>query len=780
MQKSILFTQGLQNDFVKPIGRYDKLPNLLHIGYEESIRLMGLNPAEGPITNTMKWAYSQSEDDMEIIHIRAWYNKEDPSQKKHLEKFGDHCIALTEGARFAFKLDKYPRITTIVDSNSQNDFLDTELKELLEPYKGKKMRVGIMGVWTEAKISYLAYDLTTRYPNFDIAICSALTAGSSRSQHYYALDQLERLLGVRIIPSIGDFTNFLSDVKISIPLPLPKLVDMPKIEFEDEGNIGISEADNSLIRYLFRDCKLISLKTMTGGYSGNLVLSVESIDLHGHKQTPHVLKIGKQKEMGQERASFEKVEAVLGNTAPRISDFADLEGRGALKYRYAAMSGGFSTTFQKMYCSGISSEKTKYFLDIIFKEQLGRFYYAANFEPKNLLKYYSFTPDYAPRMKMKIEKVLGADVKSTNKTLALPAGQEFPNPYYFYKDDLTNIIPRANFSSYFSYVHGDLNGANIIIDSHENVWLIDFFHTGEGHVLRDLLKLENDLLYIYTPINNKGDLEQAIMLTHLLLEVEDLRKPMPDIAKTKITNPEIIRTYETIKVIRSYYPKLIREDRNPLQLLIGQFRYSCHTLSFFESNNWQKLWALYATGWYGQSITKRIKGRGPLRIDYMDIKFTKAGRLGLTILPGRKDNSRNLDEDIQTIKQLGVTHIVTLITDSELVRYGVEDLIQEYKNADLNVKRIPINDQGVCTKLEMDTLLTWINENLSKGANIMVHCVGGLGRTGLVSASYLVKEGLSAESAINEVRTFRSKRAIESDIQEQFIFEFEKLEGNQE
>ncbi len=774
MQKSILFTQGLQNDFVKPIGRYDKLPNLLHIGYEESIRLMGLNPAEGPVTNTMKWAYSQSEDDMEIIHIRAWYNKEDPSQKKHLDKFGDHCIALTEGARFAFKLDKYPRITTIIDSNNQNDFLDTELKELLEPYKDEKMRVGIMGVWTEAKVSYLAYDLTTRYPNFDIAICSALTAGSSRSQHYYSLDQLERLLGVRIIPSIGEFTNFLSDVNISIPLPLPKLVDMPKIEFEEGDDIEISKTDNSLIRYLFRDCKSISLKTMTGGYSGNLVLSVESIDLHGHKQTPHVLKIGNQKEMGQERGSFEKVEAVLGNTAPRISDFADLEGRGALKYRYAAMSSGSSTTFQKMYCSGISSEKTKYFLDTIFKEQLGRFYFAANFEPKNLLEYYSFTPDYAPRMKMKIEKLLGADVETTNKMLTLPTGQEFPNPYYFYKDDLPKIIPSANFSSYFSYVHGDLNGANIIIDSHENVWLIDFFHTGEGHVLRDLLKLENDLLYIYTPINNEDDLEQAIMLTHLLLEVEDLRRPLPDIGKTKITNPDIIRTYETIKIIRSYYPKLIREDRNPLQLLIGQFRYSCHTLSFFESNNWQKRWALYATGWYGQNITNRIKARGPLRVDFLDKKFTGNGELGMTILPGRKDNGRVLEEDLKNLKEQGITHIVTLITDSEFTRYGVEGLMDEYKSAGFITYRLPIIDQGVCSQNEMDTVIKWIGEELNDGANIMIHCVGGLGRTGIVAASFLIQQGLSSQAAIDEVRSTRSKRSIESEVQELFVYKYKK------
>ncbi|PLW96332.1 MAG: isochorismatase, partial [Marinilabiliales bacterium] len=98
MPDSILFTQCLQNDFVKPIGKYDKLPNLLHIGYEESIRLMGVNPAEGPITNTMKWAYAQSIDDLEIIHIRSWYKENDPAQEKYFEKMGKHCIAGSEGA----------------------------------------------------------------------------------------------------------------------------------------------------------------------------------------------------------------------------------------------------------------------------------------------------------------------------------------------------------------------------------------------------------------------------------------------------------------------------------------------------------------------------------------------------------------------------------------------------------------------------------------------------------------------------------------------------------
>lgn len=51
-----LITQCLQHDFVAPVGRYDALPNLLHIGFEEARRLMGENPDEGPVARVMRWA----------------------------------------------------------------------------------------------------------------------------------------------------------------------------------------------------------------------------------------------------------------------------------------------------------------------------------------------------------------------------------------------------------------------------------------------------------------------------------------------------------------------------------------------------------------------------------------------------------------------------------------------------------------------------------------------------------------------------------------------------
>ena len=47
---ALLFTQCLQNDFVKPIGRFEPLPNRLHVGYAEALRLMGEDPAASWLT----------------------------------------------------------------------------------------------------------------------------------------------------------------------------------------------------------------------------------------------------------------------------------------------------------------------------------------------------------------------------------------------------------------------------------------------------------------------------------------------------------------------------------------------------------------------------------------------------------------------------------------------------------------------------------------------------------------------------------------------------------
>ena len=79
MATSILITQCLQRDFVDPIGPHDPLPNLLHVGHTEATRLLGAEPAVGPLAQLMNWARSQSAEDLRIIHIRDWHDPNGPT-----------------------------------------------------------------------------------------------------------------------------------------------------------------------------------------------------------------------------------------------------------------------------------------------------------------------------------------------------------------------------------------------------------------------------------------------------------------------------------------------------------------------------------------------------------------------------------------------------------------------------------------------------------------------------------------------------------------------------
>ena len=121
--------------------------------------------------------------------------------------------------------------------------------------------------------------------------------------------------------SVGEFVEFLGG----------QMEDAPLIGFSDkhptvassDGTV-LSEVDQHLVRYLFRGCREVTVHALAGGFSGNAVLATKSVDLHGHEQVPHVVKIGDRGPIGQERTAFERIEAVLGNAAPRVADFAEL------------------------------------------------------------------------------------------------------------------------------------------------------------------------------------------------------------------------------------------------------------------------------------------------------------------------------------------------------------------------------------------------------------------------------------------------------------------------
>jgi protein-tyrosine phosphatase/nicotinamidase-related amidase len=762
MPASLLITQCLQNDFVEPIGRFDPIPNRLHVGHAEARRLLGARPSEGPVERTMQWAYAQPDARVRVVHIRDWHDPSQPDQQAHLAQFGAHCIHDSEGARFVFtEPGGHGKDIAIIDSITLNDFRDTGLGEVLAAHVRPGCRVGLAGVWTEAKILFLAYEIRTRFPAVELGVCSALTASSSRQHHFDALSQLDRILGVRVIDSVGEFIEWLGGTSSDAPL----LGLHEKYPVIDAGDVQLDATDATLVRFLFRDCKRVELEVFGGGFSGNLVAGTKSVDMHGHEQVPHVLKIGPQELMGRERTRFERIQNVLGNNAPQLSDFADYGDRGAIKYRYASMGGTFSTSFQRAYQAGLPLAQVRRILDTVFGEQLMRLYKAASLEFGDLLTHYEFRPGLGPRVNRRVEAIVGREVGE--HTVEIVPGVEITNPARFYAKTLAELPARAPDRFYQAWVHGDLNGQNIILDAHENVWLIDFFHTRRAHVLMDLAKLENDLFYIFTPVADEAELREAFLLTDALMQVEDLWAELPE--QSPSTLPQMQRAWATMRMLRSYYPRLVHSDRSPLQLDVALLRYAGHTLSFDEPTALQLRWALYTASRCVDRIEAALTASTRLRVDFLDDPRVGPGRVGLTVLPGRRDWRRKLHEDLHALREDGIDAAVCLVPDAELERYGVPGLVAAYVEAGLEVLHAPLVDQKAAGVDDVARIVSWIEARVGAGRSVLVHCVGGLGRSGMIAASWLRGRGLAADDALALVRTARGPRAVETEVQESFV-----------
>jgi protein-tyrosine phosphatase len=501
----------------------------------------------------------------------------------------------------------------------------------------------------------------------------------------------------------------------------------------------------------------------------NVVLKAESRDAYGQKQAPTVVKIGERDPISGERTAFERVQEVLGNSAPAIVEFAEFATRGGIKYRYAAMTDGKVKTFQKYFAESDDVELLKKFLEIVFRRQLGKFYEAAVQENLNLLEYYDFRPKYADSVARKCAELAE---KTSDGKLKISDDLTVEDVSLFYRNDLTTLRETVAVPRYVSWLHGDLNGANIMIDEAHNVWLIDFFHTHRGHALKDLIKLENDILFIFTKIENAADLKLASQVTDWLFDIHDLALPLGDIPTQFAQDPRFKKSLTVIQYLRGLYKEIIELDRDPYQFFVAVARYAMHTLSFDECNLWQRKWALYAGAKAIGRVRDALTQSAKLRIDFMTEtgEASDQGMIGMTILPGRKDRGRDLAADIAELKKNQVAAIVPLISNAEFTEYGVTDLIEKYRAAGLEVFHTSIKDQSVPTAAQAQSILEFMKKNTAAKKRVVLHCVGGLGRTGAMAALYLKKiAGLSADDAIAKVRAVRSPRALENSDQENFV-----------
>jgi len=128
--------------------------------------------------------------------------------------------------------------------------------------------------------------------------------------------------------------------------------------------------------------------------------------------------------------------------------------------------------------------------------------------------------------------------------------------------------------------------------------------------------------------------------------------------------------------------------------------------------------------------------------------------------------------------QNNIHFVLVLAETQEMLIYTGRDLLDFYKSKGLGVRHFPIPDYHAPeNREEFDRMINYVVRKAESGMNIAVHCLAGIGRTGLVLAimakTYLRLDG---DEAISWIRDY-IPGSIENTEQEQYIREYQGGDG---
>ncbi len=167
----------------------------------------------------------------------------------------------------------------------------------------------------------------------------------------------------------------------------------------------------------------------------------------------------------------------------------------------------------------------------------------------------------------------------------------------------------------------------------------------------------------------------------------------------------------------------------------------------------------------------------PLRIAEVAVD-DGPGLIGITICPGKIDphamtgpTERNVDIDVCRIRDWGARAVLTLLEVAEMVELHVTELGAAVESYGMTWIDLPIRDLSIpdaAFEAGWKSAGPRLEAILRDGGRVLVHCRGGLGRSGTIAARMLVELGTPPDAAIARVRAARPG-AIETPEQEAYV-----------
>jgi len=340
--------------------------------------------------------------------------------------------------------------------------------------------------------------MLTKYPNYELVQEAMDPLGRTRANFVSKEEGPDRLL-TTVDQVFKEKVRINFDLAIHLQGLLLEQVASEIGVQQHAPEVVMSEVEEILCK-LFFDAKEIILfpliptgRSRLSSQSGSAVLKVKPIYSRRGVGIPVVVKLAGRHRIVKEAENYEDfVKGFVGDhRRTNLDRFTEANFLGGIVYSLVGISLDHTVDLGTFYHQHSAAEIIET-LDNLFNNTCLNWY-----ENRQTRQTHNLTRLYCDALQMSAPKIEAALQAGELAAFIprLPAqfhnqGHTFKDPLEWFENNPNWVVPLHT-----CVTHGDLHSANVLLDDQNQVWLIDFYRTGWGHILRDLIELETDIKF---------------------------------------------------------------------------------------------------------------------------------------------------------------------------------------------------------------------------------------------------------------------------------------------
>ncbi len=149
------------------------------------------------------------------------------------------------------------------------------------------------------------------------------------------------------------------------------------------------------------------------------------------------------------------------------------------------------------------------------------------------------------------------------------------------------------------------------------------------------------------------------------------------------------------------------------------------------------------------------------------IETIEAGSLSAMAKPNAKGD---IEAEFKSIAARNITRVVSLLESTEAAGQGLANEKREVERCGMQFVHYPIGDFGVPENIhEFALFIRQEHQAIVAGEHTVVHCYAGIGRTGIVTTSILLRCGYNPLQAIDYISKKRGMKIPDTQRQIDWI-----------